>query len=137
MTRGRTITLLTVLLALTGASFATSCVWGRKFKTRRICGIVRDAAGAEIPDATIRIERPGTEEVMAESRSHADGSFNLLEVVSGDYVIRVRFNGFWDASQNFQLDRPAKSTQCSHPIRVLMKPAGQCSYVENAWKKSL
>jgi hypothetical protein len=131
----QTIALLTVLFALAASSSATSCIWGKKFKTRKICGIVRDMGGAKVPDATIQIERPETQEAIAESRSQADGSFALTGVSSGDYVIRVKFNGFWDASQSFQLDRPVKGERCSHPIRVVMKPAGSCSYVENAWKK--
>jgi hypothetical protein len=124
-----------LLLAFGGSSFATTCVWGKKFKTRKVCGIVRDMSGAELPGATIQIEKADTQAVVAESPSHTDGSFAVANVADGDYVIRVKSNGFWDATQNFRLDRPLKGTRCSHPIRVVMKPAGSCSYVENAWKK--
>jgi hypothetical protein len=127
--------MLAFSFAFTASSLATTCVWGKKFKTHNVCGIVRDVRGAEIPDAIIQIEKPETGAVIAESRSHKDGSFALPDVDSGDYIIRVKFNGFWDASQNFRLDHSVKGTQCSHPIRVVMKPAGSCSYVENAWQK--
>ena len=137
MKRTQAIALLAGLFAFTSSSFATTCVWGKKFKTRKVCGIVRDVSGAEIPDATVRVEKVETGEVIAKSQSSANGSFALADVASGDYVIRVKFNGFWDASQNFRLDGPVKGTGCSHPIRVVMKPAGSCSYVENAWKKGL
>jgi hypothetical protein len=131
----QTIALLAIPFAFAIPLFATDCVWGKKFKTREICGIVRDMSGAKIPDATIQIERPETQETVAESRSHPNGSFVLTGVSSGDYVIRVKLSGFWDASQNFRLVRPVKEERCSHPIRVVMKPAGSCSYIENAWKK--
>jgi hypothetical protein len=124
-----------ILVLLTGSSFATSCVWGKKFKIRQVCGQVRDAYGAEIPDATVQLSRQGQEEVVKEAQTAADGTFSLPNIASGNYVIRIKSAIFWDASQDFQLTRPAKGARCSHPIRVVMKPAGSCSYVENAWKK--
>ncbi len=129
------VAFLIVFVLLTTSSFATSCVRGKKFKIRQVCGQVRDAYGAEIPDATVQLTRNGQAEIVAEDRTAADGRFALRGLASGDYEIRIKYAGFWDASQDFQLIRPAKGTRCSHPIRVVMKPAGSCSYVENAWKK--
>jgi hypothetical protein len=128
-------TFLIIFVLLTTSSFATSCVWGKKFKIRQVCGQVKDAYGAEIPDATVQLMRKGQAEIVAEAHTAADGMFALRGLESGDYEIRIKNAGFWDASQDFQLIRPAKGTVCSHPIRVVMKPAGSCSYVENAWKK--
>jgi len=80
------------------------------------------------------LKKLGTTEVVAESQTTPDGDFSLPNVASGDYEIRITVAGFWDASQDFRMVRPSKSGACSHPIRVVMKPAGDCSYVENAWK---
>jgi len=126
---------LIVFVFLTSSLFATSCVWGKKFKIRQVCGQVKDAYGAEIPDATVQLKRKGQAEIVAESQTAANGTFVLRGIASGDYEIRIKYAGFWDASQDLQLTRPAKGTGCSHPIHVVMKPAGSCSYVENAWKQ--
>jgi hypothetical protein len=135
--RGRTITILAVLFALSASSFATSCIWGKKFKTHKVCGIVRDVYGAEMPGATVRVERPETEEVVAESQTGGDGSFALEDLAAGDYVIRVKSRGFADASQSFRLVHPDKGEGCRIPVRVAMDVAGRCSGVDNAWKHSL
>jgi hypothetical protein len=135
VTRTQTIALLAALFAITTSSFATTCIWGSKFKTRKVCGVVRDSEGVEIPDASIQIEKPDTQAVIAKTKSHADGSFVLPDVTGGYYVLRVKLKGFWDASQNFRLQHPSKARGCSHPIRIVMKPAGFCSSVENAWKE--
>ncbi len=137
MKAGRTITTLVLLFALSVSSFATSCVWGKKFKTHQVCGIVRDVYGAEMPGATVRVERPETEEVVAESQTGADGSFVLKSLAAGDYVIRVESRGFADASQSFRLVHPYEGQGCRTPVRVVMDVGGRCSGVENAWKDSL
>ena len=131
----RELTVVVVIFALTGASLATECVWGKQFKVRQVCGKVKDWQGAEVPNATVQLKRRGQSESFAEVRTASDGSFAVAEVPGGDYEIRVKLSGFWDASQGFRVDHPKKSTACSQPIRVVMKVAGQCSYVENAWKK--
>jgi hypothetical protein len=131
----RSIVVLVAMVALTTMSFATSCVWGKKFKTRQVCGKVKDAYGAIIPNATVQVKKLGGTEVVAESKTTLDGVFALHEIAGGDYEIRIKAEGFWDASQSFRLSRPAKGQNCARPVRVVMKVAGSCSYVENAWRK--
>jgi len=129
------VALAIVFLLLTDSSFATSCVWGKKFKVRQVCGQVKDAYGAEIPNATVQLTRKGQAEIVGQAQTSADGMFELESIASGDYEIRIKYGGFWDASQDFRVVRPTRGEGCSQPIRVVMKPAGSCSYVENAWKK--
>jgi hypothetical protein len=129
------VAFLVAMVVMTATSFATTCIAGKKLKIRQVCGQVRDAGGAEIPNAKVQVTRQGQGGIVAEAQTAADGTFALPGIASGDYEIRITFAGFWDASQDFQLTRLAKGAGCSHPIRVVMKPAGSCSYVENAWKK--
>jgi hypothetical protein len=129
------IALLAVLFSFGASSFATSCVWGKKFKTHKVCGLVRDRYGAEMPDAKVSIERPRTEDVVGQTQTRHDGSFDLTEAAPGDYIIRVRYRGFVDATQVFRLAHPDKRQSCKQPIQVTMDVAGRCSAVENAWKK--
>jgi len=131
--RGRTIALFLAVALLATNSPATSCGWGKKFKIPKVCGVVRDEYGAEIPDAIIQVKKLGSEEIVAESQTKVDGAFSLAGIAKGDYEIRVKVRGFWDASQSFRLTRAHKDESCPQPIRVVMKM--QCSYVENAWKK--
>jgi Carboxypeptidase regulatory-like domain len=114
---------------------ATTCIQGKQFKVRQVCGKVRDWQGVEIPNASVQLKRQGQGQAFAEVQTASDGSFAIADVPSGDYEIRVALKGFWNASQDFQVDHPRKSAACSRPIRVVMKVAGQCGYVENAWKK--
>ena len=129
------IAFLVAVVVVTTTSSATTCIAGKKFKIRQVCGQVRDGGGAEIPDAKVQVISQGQVRVVAEAQTTSDGTFALADIASGDYEIRITFPGFWDASRDFQLTRRARGTGCSHPIRVVMKPAGSCSYVENAWTK--
>jgi Carboxypeptidase regulatory-like domain len=131
----RQVACLILFVLLASSAFATSCVWGKKFKVRRVCGQVKDVYGGEIPNATVQLTRQGRAEIVGEAQTAADGMFALDGIASGDYEIRIKYAGFWDASQDFRVVRPARVKTCSQPIRVVMKPAGSCSYVENAWKK--
>ena len=135
MRRRRLVALLTLMCALVSCSFATTCIWGKAFKTRKVCGVVRDFVGAEIPNAIVQVEKPETQNIIAESKTNAEGSFDVKNLAAGGYVIRIKVQGFADASQSFRLARLDKGNKCRQPIRVVMDVAGRCSLVENAWKK--
>jgi hypothetical protein len=116
------------------STFGTTCVAGKSFKVRQVCGHVRDFAGASIPGAIIQISPKGRADSISKTNTDSSGNFRFEGLPAGEYEMRVKFAGFWDASQNFELARPAAAAECKRPIRVVMKPAGGCSYVENAWK---
>jgi hypothetical protein len=90
-----------------------------------------------MPEATVRVERPGTEEIIAESQAGIGGAFAIENLAAGDYIIRVKSRGFADASQSFRLVNPDHRQGCRVPVRVVMDVGGRCSGVENAWKHPL
>jgi hypothetical protein len=116
--------------------YATTCVAGRKFKVHELCGTVADKQGAVIPDAKVQVTPKGQPEEMKELSSDQEGRFAFQTIADGEYELRVKYSGFWDAWQPFVVSGSSSSRKCNRPIRIVMVPAGGCSYVENAWKKS-
>ena len=127
--------LATIAILASGAR-GTTCVWGKKFKVRQACGQVKDSAGAAIPSASVQVSRLGQPEKAIAVETDAEGKFQFSGISDGEYQMRVKFAGFWDASQPFVVTGAKANPVCTNPIRIVMKPAGQCSYVENAWKKA-
>src|SRR5438105_3778179 len=125
------ITLVLLCLPLHG----TTCVAGKSFKVRQVCGTVTDKPGAAISDAKIELVPKGHPEGVQEIPSDQEGGFAFSNVPDGQYELRVKFRGFWDAWQPFVVNRSHEERKCSRPIRVVMVTAGACSYVKNAWKK--
>lgn len=58
-----------------------------------IKGIVRDNSGSPIADATVAIFRVGTDKLLKQVRSDADGSF-LAKIIPGTYTILAVAQGF-------------------------------------------
>jgi Carboxypeptidase regulatory-like domain len=122
------------LLSLAAGRAAAECAAGKTFKARQVCGQVRDSWGSPIPKATIQLKRPGAKDNVAETESDADGNFLIPEEAFGDYELHVTSPSYTDVQQSFFLTHPKKDTSCSSPMRVIMVPEGNCSYVENAKK---
>jgi hypothetical protein len=116
---------------------ATTCIPGKSFKVRQVCGQVKDSKGASISDSRIELTREGESEITFTVQSDNDGKFSIKQVPDGDYWLKVKAGGFWNADQAFRVRRSEDKDICTNPIRVVMEPAGQCSYVENAWPKDL
>ncbi len=130
------IAVLIGTLLLGGASaMATTCIAGRSFKVRQVCGQVKDFTGVAIPDASVELTKKGESQAAFTEQSNSDGVFLFRHVPDGDYELRVKSRIFWDVGQPFSVRRSKDENICSRPIRVVMKVAGQCGYVENAWKK--
>jgi hypothetical protein len=117
-------------------SHATTCVAGKKFKVRQVCGTVTDKDGAVIPGTNIEITPSGHPEQVKNAVSDQDGTFATSDLGDGDYEIRAKYSGFWDAWQPFEISGAGVKGKCTKPIHVVMIPAGRCSYVENTWKKA-
>jgi hypothetical protein len=100
----------TLLLAGTSA-MATTCIAGRSFKVRQVCGQVKDSTGVAIPDASVELTKKGESQAIFTEQSDSD------------------------VAQPLSVWRSKDDKTCSRPISVVMKVAGQCGYVENAWKK--
>lgn len=134
--RTAAIAVLIGTLLLVGASAkATTCIAGRSFKVRQVCGQVRDFTGVAIPDASVKLSKKGESQAAFTEQSDSDGKFHFRHVPDGDYELRVKSKLFWDVAQPFSVRRSKDDNICSRPIHVVMKVAGQCGYVENAWKK--
>src|SRR5437016_3461748 len=82
-----------------------------------------------------RASPEGHPEGVQEIPSDQEGRFAFSNVPDGQYELRVKSRGFWDAWQPFVVNQSHEERKCSRPIRVVMVPAGGCSYVKNAWKK--
>jgi hypothetical protein len=117
-------------------SNATTCVAGKNFKVPQVCGTVRDKYGAVISDTEIQITPKGHPEAAKSVISDQDGRFDFQNVGEGEYELRAKHSAFWDGWQPFRVSSSAGNRKRKKPIRIVMVPAGGCSYVENAWKKS-
>jgi hypothetical protein len=135
--RKRSASSAILAVALMSSSLsATTCVAGKSSKVPRVCGVVTDKDGAVMPDAQIQLTPKGHPEGAQAVSSDKDGRFAIPNPKNGEYEMRVKYPGFWDAWQPFTVRGSSGRKECKRPIRVVMVPAGGCSYVENAWKKS-
>jgi hypothetical protein len=96
---------------------------------------VKDSEGASISDAKVELTREGESKISFTVQSGNDGRFSVSHVPDGHYWLKVKARGFWNADQAFSVQRSEDKEICPNPIRVVMRPAGECSYVENAWPK--
>jgi hypothetical protein len=119
-----------VSLVLSASLFATTCIVGKKLKVQKVCGRVVDKNGAVIAEASVFVKSSGSAETIAKISTDQDGNFQFSDLSNGEYELRVKLDGFWDASQPFILSSPRKSQTCRERLKVVMNPAGSCSYVE-------
>ena len=113
----QTFTLAMFLITFVAVSSATTCVWGKRFETHKVCGVVRDVYGGELAGATVRAEKLQSKEVVAGAQTSADGFFTLSGLAAGDYVIRVKSEGLVEASQSFRLVHPDKGKGLSSAVQ--------------------
>lgn len=85
---------LLVLSALCGANAVTIFAGGRHLAT--ITGSVRDNHGNPLAGAVVAMLRDGVDDVIKETRSAADGTFNA-RVTPGRYSLRAVADGFGTA----------------------------------------
>ena len=121
--------MLTVIAAGIGSLSATTCVADKRFKVKRICGVVVDTQMSDMPGATVQIVDEVKNVVKAEVKSGVSGSFGFEGLAPDRYILRVRNSGFWEAWQPIELTTQ-NAKKCNKPIKVVMSPAGGCSYVQ-------
>ena len=90
--------LMALLLAFSAAFVAAPLAQARVVVETRsdlgiIKGIVRDAGGTPIADATVAIFRAGTVKLLKQVKSASDGSF-LTKIIPGTYTILAVAQGF-------------------------------------------
>jgi hypothetical protein len=127
---------LCLFLLLNSPAFATSCINGHKFKVHQVCGRVQDKDGAVIPNASVSLNKPGNSEPIEKVSSDQEGNFQFSQMQSGEYELHVKYSGFWDPAQPFFVSHPTKTQTCQEPLRVVMKLAGSCSYIEKLNNKN-
>jgi hypothetical protein len=119
-----------VSLVLSTSLFATTCIVGKKLKVHQVCGQVVDKDGAVVAEAFVFLKSLGGAETVATISTDQEGNFQFSDLKSGEYELRVKLDGFWDASQPFILSSPRRSQACKERLKVVMNLAGSCSYVE-------
>ena len=86
--------------------------------TITVSGSVRDPRGAPIADASVFLEEKATN-ASVETKTKDDGTFSLLALRAGTYVVRARMQGFRDAvSEAMELSLGAKKQ-----LELVMKVA--------------
>jgi Carboxypeptidase regulatory-like domain len=94
---------------------------------------VTDKEGVGVPDAKIEVVAMDHSHRAKAINSDQDGRFTFPQTPNGEYEIRISSAYFWHTSQLFTVVRSHQADKCTKPIQVVMKPAGQCSYVEKGW----
>jgi hypothetical protein len=81
-----------------------------------IKGIVRDASGNPIADATVAIFRVGTSKLLKQVRSAANGSF-LAKILPGTYTVLAVAQGFNPVTlSTVEVNRSADSLGADEPL---------------------
>jgi Carboxypeptidase regulatory-like domain/TonB dependent receptor len=89
---GRKVRLVLALLCA-GSVLADRCVWAQTAVDGAIRGVVRDAGGAVVPDANVRVD-DSADGVHLIAVTQKDGAFVLLRVPAGVYAMTVEASGF-------------------------------------------
>src|SRR5690348_17149642 len=72
--------------------------------TAVVTGTVVDVSGGPIPDATVTVVNQATN-VRSQKKTAADGTFTILNLLPGEYVLTVQKEGFKTAGlPPFKLD---------------------------------
>src|SRR5579871_242725 len=89
------------------AAFVCACLSAMllaQTPTATVNGIVRDASGATVPDAKVTVVNTATNLTFQKNTS-ADGAFNIINLLPGNYVLTVERSGFKKvALPQFKLD---------------------------------
>ncbi|MBI3693343.1 MAG: TonB-dependent receptor [Acidobacteria bacterium] len=72
---------------------AAASVYGQTLNTGTFIGTVKDASGATVPDASVRVAREGTV-FQRDASTDAEGSYRLLEIPAGEYHLEFEKAGF-------------------------------------------
>ena len=115
-------------LAVSLDTSATTCVANKIFKVRHVCGRVVDPTGAPIPSVEVELLDTNSR-VLRKAVTSESGAFDVQNVPSGQYVIRVQFAGFATAWQPFVLTENKPNARCNKPMEVHLALAGRCSSV--------
>jgi len=92
--------------------------------TTSLRGVVSDAKGAVLPEATVTLTNPATG-FSRTTKTTGDGEYQFLQMPPASYVLTVTAAGFADAKQNVVLEVSLPAT-----LKVTMAVQGQSITVE-------
>jgi hypothetical protein len=90
--RSRCKRYLAAWLAASGLAFAPAAA-GAQVAYGGLVGVVKDAQGGALPGATVTITETGTN-LKREAVTDAQGAFNFVNVLAGQYEVRVTMQSF-------------------------------------------
>ena len=99
--KGRPIVKRTFLSVVCLALFASTLARAQ-FEAGSVVGVVTDASGSVVPNASIELRSLSTDVVRQASSSSA-GEFDFVAVPPGQYSITVKQTGFKQKTQDFEL----------------------------------
>lgn len=94
----RQVLLVMFAFVLLLASLASPALLPAQTNLGSIVGIVSDATGARVKDASVRVTNSGTGVMKSLSAGH-DGAFSFVSMVPGNYALQVEAPGFRTYSQ--------------------------------------
>ena len=107
---------------------ATTCVANKIFKVKQVCGRVVDPTDAAIPGVEVEL-LDSHSNILQKALTNESGTFDMRNVLPGQYVIRMQFAGFATAWQPFVLTKSKPNVGCNKPMQVRLEVAGRCSSV--------
>ena len=119
---------LILALAVSLGTGATTCVANKIFKVKHACGRVVDPTGVPIPRVEVEL-LDSHSSILRKAMTNDSGTFDIQNVLPGQYVIRVQFAGFATAWQSFVLTENKPNARCNKPMEVHLELAGSCSSV--------
>jgi carboxypeptidase family protein len=124
------LTLVIATILSVASASATTCIANREFKLRQVCGVVTDKSGASISKVNVKL-LDANSAVISNAETNANGEFVITNVRDGNYILRVKFDGFATAWQRFRVHHSKRDKMCGRPIRVRLELAGHCSVVSD------
>jgi hypothetical protein len=122
------VLMLIFVLAVYTDTGATTCVANKIFKVKQVCGKVVDPTGTPIPGVEVEL-LDSHSNFLQQALTNESGTFDIQNVLPGQYVIRVQFAGFATAWQPFVLTKNKPNARCNKPMQVHLALAGNCSSV--------
>ena len=98
--------------------------WARAAQTDRgiLAGTIKDPAGAAVPGVRVEAQGPVTASAVTDAR----GTFRIVNLVPGDYVVTARLRGIRhhdDASERLRrATRPGSHSNCASARRTKRRP---------------
>jgi hypothetical protein len=108
-------------LSLSFCLMAAICAYGQASYTAQIRGVVKDASGALVPQATITITNNGTG-ISTTAHTDNNGMYILTGLRPAVYTIRAEGPGFRGSEQNnvvLQVDQQTSIDFTLHPLGVI------------------